>query len=400
MDQRRLDDILNNALDELDDDESESDSDSDSGEKEDDNDDDEDSTHISNNNSSKDSIINQTPRPVFGPPRPPPRPPHPTEEDTMDEMLRQMEALLDIPSNGTPTSTHDGVHTKIKTSTTSNARNNNGKNNDEEGVPSSSSTTRSNTHPKSSSSSSRSEIEMDSTVTRLLQELLRPPINTDSEKLRNQPDPNQFGGIGEDMMNQMAMGWEDAMKGGTRGGCGADSSVEHVVDGMLRQLLGKELMYEPMKDICDKFPEWLVEHKTELNEEEYQRYGRQYQCFHQIVEVYEHNPDNFARLSELMQDIQEYGQPPIELIRELAPGLEFDERGMPKMDAFRSNLSGMDPNSLPFGKDGDAQCCMMWMRPFPESEISECLTYSLSLSFSRLSIIIDPLCVFRLFPCS
>ena len=33
-----------------------------------------------------------------------------------------------------------------------------------------------------------------------------------------------------------------------------------------------------------------------------------------------------------MHDVQEYGQPPKELIKTLAPDLDFDESGMPKMD--------------------------------------------------------------------
>ena len=34
----------------------------------------------------------------------------------------------------------------------------------------------------------------------------------------------------------------------------------------------------------------------------------------------------------LMQDVQEYGQPPAEIIQDIAPGLEVDEEGMPKFD--------------------------------------------------------------------
>jgi hypothetical protein len=29
----------------------------------------------------------------------------------------------------------------------------------------------------------------------------------------------------------------------------------------MRQLLSKDLMYEPTKQVCDKFPEWLAIHK-------------------------------------------------------------------------------------------------------------------------------------------
>lgn len=42
--------------------------------------------------------------------------------------------------------------------------------------------------------------------------------------------------------------------------------------------------------------------------------------FQQIIAVYESEPDNFARLSELMQEMQETGQPPSEIVKDLAPG--------------------------------------------------------------------------------
>jgi hypothetical protein len=61
------------------------------------------------------------------------------------------------------------------------------------------------------------------------------------------------------------------------------------------------------------------------------RYGKQYQYFQQIIAVYESEPDNFARLSELMQEMQETGQPPSEIVKDLAPGLQFDDEGMPIM---------------------------------------------------------------------
>jgi hypothetical protein len=117
-------------------------------------------------------------------------------------------------------------------------------------------------------------------------------------------------------------------------------------------------------------------------------------------------PGNFERLMELMQDIQEwvlfsvmlyilcplmepfdficlllqlnlnqlepcvwtntqheqitrYGQPPVEIIKELAPELQFDDEGMPIMDPMGNN--GMMPPfmpGMPFpGGDGQ-QCCI------------------------------------------
>ena len=47
-----------------------------------------------------------------------------------------------------------------------------------------------------------------------------------------------------------------------------------------------------------------------------------------------------------------YGQPPADIIKELAPGLEFDEEGMPKMDG---QMPGMP---FPPGVGGE-ECSIM-----------------------------------------
>ena len=92
------------------------------------------------------------------------------------------------------------------------------------------------------------------------------------------------------------------------------------------------------------------------------RYGQQYQYFQRIVNVYETDPENYAKLTELMQDVQEYGQPPSEIIQELAPGLQFDSEGMPILND--DGTSAGVPPFFPFppGGPGGApgeNCCVM-----------------------------------------
>ena len=43
-------------------------------------------------------------------------------------------------------------------------------------------------------------------------------------------------------------------------------------------------------------------------------------------------PENFERWMELMQDVQEYGQPAADTVKKFAPELEFDAEGMPAMN--------------------------------------------------------------------
>jgi peroxin-19 len=133
---------------------------------------------------------------------------------------------------------------------------------------------------------------------------------------------------------------------------GEESSGEFnsdaMIDGMMEQLLSKDLMYEPMKQVTGKFPKWLKDNQGTLTPEEHQQRRKQYECFQKLVNVYETNPQNVKELLELMQQVQEYGQPPQDIINEIAPGLELDEDGMPKVNPM---------GGMPFG--GNEECRIM-----------------------------------------
>ena len=79
----------------------------------------------------------------------------------------------------------------------------------------------------------------------------------------------QVEAFGEEMMTNMIGEFEKL---------GEKEDFNTVVDGMMRQLLDKELMYVPMKQVCDKYPEWLAEKVEQLSREDYLRFGAQYQC--------------------------------------------------------------------------------------------------------------------------
>jgi hypothetical protein len=72
------------------------------------------------------------------------------------------------------------------------------------------------------------------------------------------------------------------------------------------------------------------------------RRSKQCQCFCKLVQTYETEPNNMGKLMELMQEVQEYGQPPVEIIQEIAPGIELDDDGMPKLDGTGLPFSGND----------------------------------------------------------
>ena len=107
------------------------------------------------------------------------------------------------------------------------------------------------------------------------------------------------------------------------GGGGSETEVESQAAPLLPRL--------PLKSICERFPEWLAKNAARQTRQEYEGYGRMYQTFQKLCNVYETEPDNFPRLLELMQDLQELGQPPNDIIKELAPGLVVSDDGLPMM---------------------------------------------------------------------
>jgi peroxin-19 len=131
-----------------------------------------------------------------------------------------------------------------------------------------------------------------------------------------------------DMLQQLlqSMGMPDSNTDNT--------NPDALVESMMQQLLAKDLMYEPMKQVATAFPDWLQEKKSTLSEHEYQQRCQQYQCFQKLVHVYETDPTNTTQLMTLMQDVQEYGQPPNDIVQTIAPGLQWDDAtGLPKVEA-------------------------------------------------------------------
>ncbi|RWW32791.1 hypothetical protein GW17_00002517 [Ensete ventricosum] len=90
-----------------------------------------------------------------------------------------------------------------------------------------------------------------------------------------------------------------------------------------QQLLSKEILHEPMREIGERYPKWLEEHKDDLNQEEYDRYYRQSELILKLNDVYENDPENFSKVTDLMQTIQECGDPPGDIVQELAPDLDL-----------------------------------------------------------------------------
>lgn len=117
-----------------------------------------------------------------------------------------------------------------------------------------------------------------------------------------------------------------------------NGEFEGVLEDMMNQLMSKDLLYEPMKDLSQKYPAWLKEHKDTASKADLEKYTQQQVICQQIVDKYEapnfdeKNEAQGKEIMKLMTKMQDLGQPPAELLDEMAPGMNFgNPEGMPDM---------------------------------------------------------------------
>ncbi|ORZ39751.1 Pex19 protein family-domain-containing protein [Catenaria anguillulae PL171] len=108
---------------------------------------------------------------------------------------------------------------------------------------------------------------------------------------------------------------------------------DSVLEGMMESLMAKDILHEPLRDLTDRYPAYLAENKDKLPADEYDRYTKQLTLMKQVITIYEENEgsgedaDQSKKVIQLMTEIQELGQPPAELMRELVPEGEEGEKG-------------------------------------------------------------------------
>ncbi|KAJ7568141.1 hypothetical protein O6H91_01G020500 [Diphasiastrum complanatum] len=132
--------------------------------------------------------------------------------------------------------------------------------------------------------------------------------------------PSDEDAMGNQLVENLVKQFEDL---------GGSQDMQSIMDTMMRQLLSKDILHEPMKEIGERYPEWLEVNKSKLSHEDFVRYSRQHQFIVQLCKVYDTTPDDFQKIVDLMHSMQDCGQPPSDIVRELAPGLELGEDGLP-----------------------------------------------------------------------
>ncbi|KAK4191497.1 Pex19 protein family-domain-containing protein [Podospora australis] len=136
-----------------------------------------------------------------------------------------------------------------------------------------------------------------------------------------------------ELLKQMQSGGGLGDAAGGLGGEGGEEEFSKMLMGMMEQLTNKEILYEPMKELHERFPEWLVKNREKTSVEDLKRYEEQQALVKEIVAKFEEksysdsNAADREYIVDRMQKMQACGQPPSDLVGEM-PTTQ-DALGMP-----------------------------------------------------------------------
>jgi len=115
---------------------------------------------------------------------------------------------------------------------------------------------------------------------------------------------------------------------------GGDEDFSKLLLGMMEQLTNKDILYEPMKELHDKFPAWMLNNKETCDKKDLERYEEQQRLVGEIVGKFEEAEYSDGRVDcreyivDRMQKMQAAGSPPPDLVGD--------------MNAAQEALDGMD----------------------------------------------------------
>ncbi|XP_052593607.1 peroxisomal biogenesis factor 19 isoform X1 [Peromyscus californicus insignis] len=105
-----------------------------------------------------------------------------------------------------------------------------------------------------------------------------------------------------------------------------EGNILPIMQSIMQNLLSKDVLYPSLKEITEKYPEWLQSHQESIPPEQFEKYQEQHTVMGKICEQFEaETPTDseathrarFETVLDLMQQLQDLGHPPKELAGEM-----------------------------------------------------------------------------------
>lgn len=161
-----------------------------------------------------------------------------------------------------------------------------------------------------STATAKATAKQPSSTTKKGEENFQETIQRTMERMQESGDKataevNESGN--DDVLMQILKAMESSGLAGA--GEGDDGNLDKLFMGIMEQLSNKEMLYEPLKELDDKFGPWLKENKDKIGKEDLDRYELQASLVNDIVRKFEEKsfsddkPEDRAYIWEKMQKV-------------------------------------------------------------------------------------------------
>lgn len=181
--------------------------------------------------------------------------------------------------------------------------------------------------PETSNGDIEQDANLKDTISSTLNRLKQSGAKVDQSIKDEQPDK-----LLAELLNQMNLDGDGSGEGG-------DFDITKLLADMLDQLASKDILYDPLKDLSTKYPEWIEQNKSKLSLEELERYTKQSVIVKSIVDKFEEESYSDSSkphrefVSQKLEEMQNSGNPPDDLVGDFSktglPGFNFDSDDIP-----------------------------------------------------------------------
>lgn len=127
----------------------------------------------------------------------------------------------------------------------------------------------------------------------------------------------------EDSDDILAQMLKEMQSGGTDG-AENEEDFSKMLMGMMEQLTNKDILFEPMQELHDKFPMWMHKNESSVKPDDLRRYQDQQRLVGEIVGKFnekgysDSNAADREFIVERMQQMQAAGSPPADLVGDMS----------------------------------------------------------------------------------
>ena len=111
-------------------------------------------------------------------------------------------------------------------------------------------------------------------------------IRKTMERMQASGDEARAAAKNEDTDDMFAQILKEMQDGGLEG-AGDEEGFNKMLLGVMEHLTNKEILYEPMKELHEKFPRWMTENRSRTDPDDLRRYDKQQRLVGEIVERFE-----------------------------------------------------------------------------------------------------------------